>query len=510
MRYSGGKFRLAALFALGLLSPAPAGAQGPPPGRPTVYSFVLDLAGTPVGEIPTAIKQTKGIMEVVIKDGMPMLKASAASEFVITLPQVLPPDFTLEFEIVPKACCNPQDLSFEGTPTINQGTGSAHILWDSDGYLAVIGGGPNNYEAPMPEDFQTTLPGVLTSVVAVIQGPTVRLYTNGRRLFTLDRTFARGRVLRVFLGGQDDGAHAVYLAGLRIAAGVRPPAGVPAIPVPPPAPPPPAPPPPAPGQPAPSGSTGGRTQPSGPAITAGPLTRSATSCSPGTVPGAPPLNYQVGGGRVGGAVLEWWVDTGAEYLVERSPDPGDGSRSWTRLTSTCDVPNGMYNFMRLHEDGNSYPAINMADVYPGLQLGAAYVYRVTAIRPDGTSGSSEASYTTSGGLFPSAPIAAVNGNTVRIAADVSYCAGYSPPIRCDPWMMEFLVTSSSTGFSHSSRQAWVNSYDPNLPPTIPGGVEGTFVFTLSGVPSGTHTFAVTALYQPDHRVNAGSVTVVVP
>ena len=114
------------LMALAALLPAPVLGQGPPPGRPTVYSFVLNLAGTPVGEIPTAIKQTKGIMEVVIKDGMPMLKASAASEFVITLPQVLPPDFTLEFEIVPKLCCNPQDLSFEGTPTINQGTGSAH------------------------------------------------------------------------------------------------------------------------------------------------------------------------------------------------------------------------------------------------------------------------------------------------------------------------------------------------------------------------------------------------
>jgi len=240
------------------------------------------------------------------------------------------------------------------------------------------------------------------------------------------------------------------------------------------------------------------------------VTRNAASCSAGTTQGAPPLNYQVGGGRVGGAVLEWWVETNAEYLVERSPDPGDGSRSWTRLTSTCDIPDGMYHFMRLHEDGNSYPAISMTDVYPGLQLGAPYVYRVTVIRPDGTSGSSEGAYTTSGGLFPSAPIAAVNGNTVRIAADVSYCAGYSPPIRCDPWMMEFLVTSSSSGFSHSSRQAWVNSYDPILPPTIPGGVEGTFVFTLSGVPSGTHTFSVTALYQPDHRVSAGSVTVVVP
>jgi hypothetical protein len=211
---------------------------------------------------------------------------------------------------------------------------------------------------------------------------------------------------------------------------------------------------------------------------------------------------------VGGAVLEWWLETGAEYLVERSPDPGDGSRSWTRLTSTCDSPDGMYHFMRLWEDGNSYPAVNMTDVYSGLQLGAPYVYRVTVIRPDGTSGSSEGPYMTSGAVFLSNPIAAVSGNTVKIAADISYCI--TPPMRCDPWMMEFLVTSSTVGFQYSSRQPWVDSYDPRLPLTVPGGVEGAFAFTIPGVPSGTHTFTLTAIYQPDFRIAAGSVTAVVP
>jgi hypothetical protein len=168
----------------------------------------------------------------------------------------------------------------------------------------------------------------------------------------------------------------------------------------------------------------------------------------------------------------------------------------------------MTRFQRLWEDGQYYPAISLIDVYSGVQLGAPYVYRLTVIRPDGTSGSSEAQYTTSGGVFLSSPIAAVNGNTVRIAADVSYCT--TPSIRCDPWMMESLVTSSSVGFTYSSRQAWVDSYNPALPLTVPGGIEGTFAFTISGVPSGTHTFTLTAVYQPDFKVAAGSVIVVVP
>jgi hypothetical protein len=168
----------------------------------------------------------------------------------------------------------------------------------------------------------------------------------------------------------------------------------------------------------------------------------------------------------------------------------------------------MYHFMRLWEDGNSYPAVNMTDAYSGVQLGAPYVYRVTVIRPDGTSGSSEGPYTTSSAVFLSSPIASVSGNSVKLAADISYCT--TPFMRCDPWMMEFRVTGSSVGFQYSSRQPWKDSYDPRLPLTVPGGVEGAFAFAIPGVPSGTHTFTLTAIYQPDFQIAAGSVTVVVP
>lgn len=211
-------------------------------------------------------------------------------------------------------------------------------------------------------------------------------------------------------------------------------------------------------------------------------------------------------------MVQWWAETGAEYLVERSPDAGNGSRVWSRLTSTCDFPSSL-NYFTVHwEDGNDYPVISLNDNVAGLQLDASYVYRVTVIRSDGTSGSSEASYTTANATFLSSPIAAVNGNTVRVAADISYCTAtaFAPFMRCDPWMMELTVTNSSSGYHYSIQQAWKDSYDPNLPLTVPGGVEGTYVFIISGVPSGTHTIALTALYQPNFRVAAGSVTVQVP
>ena len=210
---------LAAALVLGGL-PGSGAAQGAPgsgftPGGRTIFD--LNLAAQPQGQLPPQIKLLKGGLTMAMKDGLPMLKAPDVSEFLVSLPEFLPDDFTVEFELVPKGCCNPEDLAFEGTRAINQGNASARIAWDSDGYLGVTGGG-ETYESPMPEDMKTTLPGVLTQVSVSFEKGTIKLYTNGKRLYTLtDRRFVRGKVFRVFLGGQDDAAQAVHLAKLRIA-----------------------------------------------------------------------------------------------------------------------------------------------------------------------------------------------------------------------------------------------------------------------------------------------------
>jgi hypothetical protein len=197
-------------FGLAFLVGTEASSQGPVPLAPGKTLFQLDLSGTPIGEFPKSVRQLSGQMTVVSLGGKLMLKATANSEFLVTLPQLLPADFTIEFDIVPKAGGPQQDLSFEGTSKIDQGTGSAHILWNATGELVVVGGGGEGYDSPMPDELKATLPGVLTHVVADFQGNTVKLYTNGRRHYTLNKNFTRGRYLRVFLGGQDDATLAVH------------------------------------------------------------------------------------------------------------------------------------------------------------------------------------------------------------------------------------------------------------------------------------------------------------
>ena len=194
----------------------------PPPGRAVMFVpgsrtiFDLNLAGEALGSSPQSVKLLRGNLEVVQRNGAPMVKTSSETEFLITLPEVLPANFTLEFALVPKNCsCAELDLSFEGTRWINQDVASAHIQWSTQ-RLGMLGGG-DTYDTPMPDDLSTALPGVLTKVGVSFEGSTVKLYTNDRRLYTLDRQFARGRVLRVYLGGTDEPKGEVFLAGLRIA-----------------------------------------------------------------------------------------------------------------------------------------------------------------------------------------------------------------------------------------------------------------------------------------------------
>jgi hypothetical protein len=178
--------------------------------------FALDMAGVPVGEFPKQLKVMKGAMTVVEKDGMHMLRASDPAEFLIPLPELMPRDFTLEFDVVPKLSGNPWDLTFEGTPTINQGEASMHVMWQP-AHLMTVGGGEGS-QLKMPEDLAAAIPSMLTEIRASIDGTTLKLYTNGQMVLNLvNRKFVRSRVLRVFLGGQDDDKYAVYLAKIRVA-----------------------------------------------------------------------------------------------------------------------------------------------------------------------------------------------------------------------------------------------------------------------------------------------------
>ncbi|HEX6943243.1 MAG TPA: hypothetical protein VF128_09975, partial [Gemmatimonadaceae bacterium] len=92
---------------------------------------------------------------------------------------------------------------------------SSQITWHRN-RVTVIGGG-ESYASDMPDVLANSTPGSPTVVQVVMQGTTLKLYTNGRRLYTLsDRKFVRARKLWIYLGGQDDGKYAVYVSRIRV------------------------------------------------------------------------------------------------------------------------------------------------------------------------------------------------------------------------------------------------------------------------------------------------------
>src|SRR5215212_2610138 len=112
-----------------LLAQRPAVAQGTPttftPGAREIYSLNFSSLGT--NGLPKGIELLRGKPAMATKDGSPTLKASEPTELLVRLPEVLPDGFTLEFELIPKACCNPEDLAFEGTAAISRSPTSMHV-----------------------------------------------------------------------------------------------------------------------------------------------------------------------------------------------------------------------------------------------------------------------------------------------------------------------------------------------------------------------------------------------
>jgi neutral ceramidase len=185
--------------------------------------FATDFSGVPIGNFPSGLKYLRGSMDVVSVDGVPMLRSTGPSEFIIPLNVPLPQDFTLEFDFVARNsnCCSGEELAFEGSPALNRSTGSAWVSWHHQ-YAAILGGGQDMGSSTVrfSEDLQGELKGQLGQIQVVMSGTQFKLFTNGRQIYNIPNlVFRRSNVLRVYLGGLDDGTAAVYLARVRLAVG---------------------------------------------------------------------------------------------------------------------------------------------------------------------------------------------------------------------------------------------------------------------------------------------------
>lgn len=302
-------FLVATTLATPLTVGAQAGGTFVPGGQELV---LLDFSKSALGSIPVSprvghclatipVCDIKGDLEVVMQNGTPMLRANARSSFVVTLPQRLPADFTLEFDLIPKTCCQPEDLAFEGTREITQSDVSANVLWHHTHQMIVGGVKDQGFSMAMPAGLSAAVMGSVANIAVSFRGTSLTMYTNNQQIYTVQREFVRGSVLRVFLGGQNDTDRAVYLARMRIATG--PPVTVAAAP--------------------PSPATGMVSGPSS-------LGRAPTG-TPTVMAGAAPTGLAVTASTPASVTLSWNAAPGATaYTLMRTTGTG---QPWVTVTT---------------------------------------------------------------------------------------------------------------------------------------------------------------------------------
>ena len=94
---------------------------------------------------------------------------------------------------------------------------SAEILWNHQ-IATIMGGGVGMAQVTIPYALQAQLVGKRAKLQVAMSGTQFKLFTNGLQLYNLPTlAFQRTNVLRIFLGGVDNAAQAMYLAGIRLA-----------------------------------------------------------------------------------------------------------------------------------------------------------------------------------------------------------------------------------------------------------------------------------------------------
>jgi outer membrane protein OmpA-like peptidoglycan-associated protein len=180
--------------------------------------FYTDFSEDKVGNFARGLKFKSGQMDVVERDGVKMLRATARSEFLIPVGRKLPERFTLEIDVLspPEGIGGYDLVAVEGGAELDRGDTSAEINWEPGGTM-IIGGGRND-ETKFPEALTAQLLGQVGHIRVLMDGPYLKFYTNERRIYNIPEfPFKRDSVIRVFFKGTEEPNQATYLTGIRVA-----------------------------------------------------------------------------------------------------------------------------------------------------------------------------------------------------------------------------------------------------------------------------------------------------
>jgi hypothetical protein len=441
------------------------GGRAPVGGRTLV---AVSFAGTPAGDFPAGIEPNTGALEVVDKNGQRMLRATSESSFLVTLPELMPQDFLLEFDLIPKTGHGGYDFSVEGTKEIDQGPQSINLLWHSTNVRGVGGGGTNGFDAPMPEAVRVGLAGAPTTVAVAVTNQRIQFFANGTLTHTLpNRRFARSRILRIALGGENADDGAVYLSSFRVAA-----MGAAATVA--------------------TNQNASMGQNGGPNFNGGGGPGGAPGNAPSGVGSNAPQPNGIANLTVtdtpAGPLVTWTAVTGATYLVQR----------WLDANPACCASASPAN--------PALTSLSWQDT--PLPFNGAYTYRVTATTSSGSS-TTQASFN-----YTSAPASGRQMPTPTTTPTTSVQVPASPgAIASGPLVTQPATTTPSVQVPASPgamvsgplvvQPATTTTTNPTMLPAAPAGAAATFPNTTS-TNSGNNSGSTTACTGGTSGVSGGA------
>jgi outer membrane protein OmpA-like peptidoglycan-associated protein len=188
------------------------------PGQRTI--FLTDFTEDQVGNFPQRLQFKSGQMEVVeFEGGQRALKASSGGVFVIPLPEVLPPKFTLEFDVINRKS---QGVAANTISVLGGSEGlsnekSIEVGWGHNG-LSTNGGGLENQYISSKDADKERYVGHPASFRILADGDNLKAYVHEKRLANFPGAkFGREKAITVKLEGRDDEDNAVYLTRIRVA-----------------------------------------------------------------------------------------------------------------------------------------------------------------------------------------------------------------------------------------------------------------------------------------------------
>ena len=187
------------------------------PGNKVI--FYTDFSDDRVGNFARGLKYRTGPAEVVERDGVKMLRATARSEFLIPVGKKLPERFTLEIDVIVPGTLANEAVSFEGGPEMDRGDASANISWNPIGafYLG-SGGDMANSPVKIPEEMQPGLVGKVAHLRVLMDSAYFKMFVNERRIYNRpELKFKRDSVIRVAVDAREENESPLYIVSIRVA-----------------------------------------------------------------------------------------------------------------------------------------------------------------------------------------------------------------------------------------------------------------------------------------------------